>query len=261
MTNRRPPKKQPLSAEQRAHEQEKQAAKAERRAARKEEERLAQEAATKQSRNRTLIALVAGVVVVALAIFAVMKLTGDDRPVVAPANTDGYAVVVGQDDAPTTLRIYADAQCPACANFEGAYGEKINAAVEAGKVRVEYRMISFLDKASTNEYSSRATNALMATLDTAGVEAFKKLHDDLFANQPAEGGDGTDDDGLIKQAVAAGADESKIRPLVEDGTFVPWIRKATDQWSKDGFNSTPVILIDGEQVTEDAQLDKVLALD
>jgi len=35
-------------------------------------------------------------------------------------------------------------------------------------------------------------NALLATLDTAGIDAFKELHDALYADQPAEGGPGPD---------------------------------------------------------------------
>ena len=37
--------------------------------------------------------------------------------------------------------------------------------VDDGDVRVEYRIVSFLDQASTNDYSSRAANALVAAYD------------------------------------------------------------------------------------------------
>lgn len=260
MSNHRPAKKQPLSAAQRAEAQAKQAAKAERRAVRKEEERVAQEAAARKSRNRTLLAMVVGVVAVALVIVGGMWYFGkDDGPVVEPRGTDGFAVVVGEADAPMTVTIYEDLQCPACANLEGAVGEDINKAIEEGRIKVEYRVVSFLDKASLNEYSSRAANILMATQDTAGTEAFKKLHDALFANQPDEGTKGPDDDELIAMAVEAGAKEDEVRPLQEDMTFRGWIAKATDQWSKDGFTSTPTVLVDGEQLNDFSQLPGLIA--
>ena len=72
-------------------------------------------------------------------------------------------------------------------DFEDAVGDQLATAIEAGEVRVEYRIVSFLDGASPNAYSSRAANALMAVQDTAGPEAFAALHDTLFANQPEEG--------------------------------------------------------------------------
>ncbi|MGN0065778.1 MAG: DsbA family protein [Nocardioides sp.] len=251
MSNHRPAKKQPLSAAQRAEAQAKQAAKADRRAARKEEERLAQEAAAKKSRNRTLVAMVAGVAVVALVIWGFMKLT-DDGPVNDPKGADGFSVVVGDADAPMTVTIYEDLQCPACANLENAIGESVNEAIEAGRIKVEYRIVSFLDHASGNDYSSRAGNILLAVQHTAGTDAFKSLHDTLFANQPQEGTDGPEDDELIAKAVEAGAVEDEVRPLQENMEFKGWLAAATDQWSKDGFNSTPTVLVDGEQLENPA---------
>ena len=128
-----------------------------------------------------------------------------------PANTDGYAVVVGDAAAPTTLTFYEDPQCPACQQFESTVNADVNQGIADGKVKVEYRIVSFLDRASTNEYSSRAANALFVVADTAGPEAFKKFHDLLYENQPAEGSAGPDDDQLIAWAVEAGADEAAVR--------------------------------------------------
>lgn len=249
MSNQRPAKKQPMSAAQRADAKAKLDAKNQRRAERKEAEKQAALEKARKARNTRIGAILAVVVVVGLVIFAITKFTGDDRPVVAPKNIDGHAVVVGEESAPTTVTIYEDLQCPACASLEGAFGEQVNAAIEAGTVKVEYRLVSFLDNASRNEYSSRAANVLMAVLDTAGVDAFKSLHDTLYAQQPAEGTAGPENDELIDLAVAAGADADAIRAAVEDGKFVPWITKsATEQWSKDGYTSTPTVLVNGEQI-------------
>ena len=42
-----------------------------------------------------------------------------------PGNTDGYAVVVGDADAPLTMKFYEDPQCPVCQQFEAAVGEPV----------------------------------------------------------------------------------------------------------------------------------------
>jgi protein-disulfide isomerase len=164
-----------------------------------------------------------------------------------PASLDGYGIFVGDADAAHTITVYEDLQCPACADFEAQLGGPISDAVDAGKVRLEYRMISFLDRASTNDYSSRALNAALVVLDTAGVEAFRTFHDDLYANQPEEGGAGFTDDELIERAVAAGATEADVRQPIEDKIYDQWIQNATDEMSRNGYNSTPTILIDGEE--------------
>lgn len=174
-----------------------------------------------------------------------------------PAELDGYGIFIGDADAPSTVTVYEDLQCPACANLEAQLGQPLAAAVDAGKVRLEYRMISFLDRASTNEYSSRALNAALAVLDTAGVDAFRSFHDDLYAHQPEEGGAGFTDDELVDRAVAAGATESEVRPQIEGKVYEQWIKNATDQMSKDGYNSTPTILIDGKESDPQALADLV----
>jgi len=174
-----------------------------------------------------------------------------------PANTDGYAVVVGEAAAPTTLTFYEDPQCPACAQFESAVNADVSQGISDGTVKVEYRIVSFLDRASTNEFSSRAANALFVVADTAGPEVFKKFHDLLYENQPAEGGAGPDDDQLISWAVESGADESAVRAKIEDNAFEQFVVNATDQWSKDGYNSTPTVLVNG--TASDDPVNDVLA--
>ena len=209
----------------------------------------------RQRRIRIVVAVVVGLVLVVAAAFLIQNLrdsTGEAAD--APAGTvDDYGVVVGDDSAPTTVTIYEDFQCPICAQFEAEIGEELNAGIEAGKVKVDYRMVSFLDRASGNEYSSRAMNAAAVVLDTAGVDAFKSFHDELFANQPEEGTDGPEDDELIDAAVAAGADEASIRTAIEDKSFDQWIKNATDQMSVDGVNGTPTVFIDGELAGENPQ--------
>ena len=235
----------------------------ERREARKQ--RAAQALREKQAAERRRRLLTIGGVVLAVLVIiggltwwqSTRDTTGeaaDNVPSVAtgstdavPASLDGYGIFVGEQDAPTTVTVYEDLQCPACASLEAQVGEKLAAAVDSGDVRLEYRLISFLDRASTNEYSSRALNAALVVLDTAGVEAFRAFHDDLYANQPEEGGAGFDDDELIQRAVDAGATEADIRQPIEDKIYDQWIQNATDQMSRDGYNSTPTILIDGEQ--------------
>ena len=61
---------------------------------------------------------------------------------------------------------------------------------------------------------------------------FAKYHSLLFANQPAEGTAGPDDDQLIEWAVEAGADEDAVRQPIEDKVYEQWIENATDQMSQ-----------------------------
>lgn len=163
-----------------------------------------------------------------------------------PSGVSDYTLVVGEDDAPTTLTIYEDMICPFCGQFERGTRDAVKDGVEAGRVKVEYHVLGMLDTYSTNEYSTRAANALVATYDLAGEDAFLALKADLFDNQPAEGGPGFEDDELIAMAVDAGADEGEISDAINDKAYGQWVVDGTDAASKDGINSTPTVLIDGE---------------
>ncbi len=171
--------------------------------------------------------------------------TGDQGAV--PANLSGdYTVTLGQDSAPTKITLYEDLQCPVCAALEASAGSSITQGIDDGKLQVSYHMIAFLDRASTTHYSTRALNALMTVLDTAGPEVYLKYHSLLYAEQPKEGSAGLTDDRLVELAVQAGADESKVKGPIGDLTYEQWIKNSTDDFSKQGFSSTPTAVIDGK---------------
>ncbi|MFL6002305.1 MAG: DsbA family protein [Nocardioides sp.] len=218
-----------------------------------------------QRRRRWIVILVVGVVVALIvggaALLASRDTTGQGGGVAAtaPTGADGYGVVVGEADASKVV-IYEDFQCPVCGAFEHASASQVAQGIDDGKVRVEYRIVAFLDQASQNEYSSRAANAAAAVLDVAGPDAFKKFHDTLYANQPAENTAGPDNDQLIAWAVQAGADRRPVTEAINSGKFDQWVVDATDQMSKDGVTGTPTIEIDGEKLDPQTGLQRVLAL-
>jgi protein-disulfide isomerase len=164
-----------------------------------------------------------------------------------PQNLTGqYNVTIGKDSAPHTIKLYEDFQCPICAEFEKAIGSKIRAGIADGKVKVDYHMVGFLDRNSLNAYSSRALNAAMAVLSTAGPQAFLKFHEIAYANQPQEGTAGPSDATLVQWAVQSGAKESEVKPLIDGNVYHQWVVNATDQMSQDGVNGTPTVFIDGK---------------
>jgi protein-disulfide isomerase len=216
-----------------------------------------------QRKERTRNLLVVGAVVVAIAIIAGVGFFissnkdttgGSVSASGTPANLSGsYNVVIGKPSAPTTIKAYEDLQCPICQQFEAVTGKQTQAAIDAGKVKVDYHMVAFLDRSSTTNYSSRALNAAMAVLSTAGPDAFMKFRTIAFDNQPAEGTAGEPDSTLIDWAVQAGATEAKVKPLIDGNVYHQWVVNATDQMSKDGVNGTPTIFIDGKNQGTDPQ--------
>jgi protein-disulfide isomerase len=207
-----------------------------------------------QRQERTRNLLVVGAIVAAVAIIAVVmvvissnKDTTGQAAKDTPSNLSGtYNVVIGKASAPDTIKVYEDLQCPICKEYEAATGPQVQKAIDAGKVKVDYHMVAFLDRASTTDYSSRALNAAMAVLSTAGPDAFMKFRTTAFENQPEEGSAGVPDSTLVQWAVQAGADEATVTPMIDDNVFHQWVVNATGQMSKDGVNGTPTIFVNGK---------------
>jgi protein-disulfide isomerase len=212
-----------------------------------------------QRRRRAVVGAVVAAVVLVVAVGVVIAVqtarTSTSADAAVPAHTvdGGTGIAVGQADAPVTVAVYEDFQCPVCASFEAANGATLDQLVQDGTVRLVYHPIAFLDRASTTDYSTRALNAAGVVLDRAGVEPFARFHDLLFAAQPPEGGAGLSDDRLVDLAAQAGASGEAVGQGIRDRVFGDWVRQVTDAASRAGVNATPTVLVDGTPM-DNAQL-------
>jgi protein-disulfide isomerase len=228
-------------------------------ARRRIEEKRAAEAAARvraQRRQRTVVGGVVAAVLLVVAVVVVIVVqsgrTSTSADAAVPAHTidHGTAIPVGSSNAPVTVDLYEDFQCPNCKAFEDTTGATLTQLVTDGKVKAHYHGMAFLDTTQNHRYSTRALNAAGAVVDAAGPDAFKVFHDLLFANQPPEGGTGLPDDQLIQYATQAGAGGDKVAQEIRSLAFGEWVKKATDQASKEGVTSTPTVLVDGKRLTD-----------
>jgi protein-disulfide isomerase len=91
---------------------------------------------------------------------------------------DGDAI--GDADAPVTLTLYEDFQCPFCLAFNLAYEEVLlTEYVEAGMVRLEFRHYPILGPESEQ--------AALATICAADQDVFWPMHNRLFLEQAKAG--------------------------------------------------------------------------
>jgi protein-disulfide isomerase len=219
--------------------------------------RRAAEAAARaraERRRRTLLGgLVAGLVVlVALVVVIVVQTsrTSTSATAAAPANAHGTTVVVGASTAPVTVDLYEDFQCPNCKAFENQSGRTLAQLLAAGTVRARYHGMAFLDTNANDQYSTRALNAAAAVLGAAGPDAFQSFHDLLFAAQPPESGSGLSNDQLVRYAAQAGATGPTVEQQIRGLTYGDWVKKSTDQGSKDGVTGTPTVFVDGKKLSD-----------
>ncbi|WP_084671286.1 MauE/DoxX family redox-associated membrane protein [Sporichthya polymorpha] len=188
--------------------------------------------------------VVPGVVAAALLVaggagVVVAEATEPAPPTQIPVGvTVAGGIVVGSPDAPRTVVVYEDPQCPHCAEFERTGGVALHDAVEAGRVKVEYRMRSFLGPDSV-----RAVAALGAAQDAG---KFDELRTAMFAHLLTGGGYSVDQ--LLALGASVGLTDAAFVDAVRDQVYAPWARSVDDRASKDGNTGTPALFLDGHPV-------------
>lgn len=150
-----------------------------------------------------------------------------------------------------TVDVYEDFQCPYCGQLEENNGAAIEQQAKAGKIKLVYHVMSFLDDNLKNDASKRAANAAFCAADAKRFEAY---HDAVFARKPAEEGDGYSD-ATLKQAASAAGITGKARSTFDScmskGTYDDYV-SATEKASNDaGVNGTPAVLVDGDKLGQD----------
>ncbi|MGV9820143.1 thioredoxin domain-containing protein [Nocardia xishanensis] len=164
--------------------------------------------------------------------------------------TDNGSIWIGKPEAKVTVRVVADLQCPACKAFEATYGKVLEDAVNSGTAAVEYNIISFLDKASTTQYSTRAANAsyCVAEQDPTKYQAWLST---MFAQQPPEGGNGLPDEKLVEIAKSVGYTDA-VASCITDHTYEKFVASTTNKAFDSGIKSTPTVFVNGQQVNPSA---------
>lgn len=163
----------------------------------------------------------------------------------APTEVLDHGIPVG--DGATRIDLYVDYLCPYCGYFEAANGEYLGSLVDSGEATVVVHPLNFLEAYSNGtRYSTRAANAFLCVTELA-PEAAWSYHQALFADQPAEGTDGLDDEALV--ALGAGVDG--LAECVAQERYSRWATEATNATLDAGtISGTPTVFVDGEQYTE-----------
>ncbi|TQM46118.1 DsbA family protein [Pseudonocardia cypriaca] len=166
-----------------------------------------------------------------------------------PAGATAAGVTVGNPDAPATIDLYLDFQCPACAQYEQQAGATIDQLVTSGQAKIVYHPVAYLNRFSSTQYSSRSSAAAGCAADAGVLPRFAQL---LYSNQPPEGGDGLPDDQLVALGTQAGAGPG-FATCVQDGRYSGWSRSVTDAASQAGVTGTPTVLVNGREVAHTAE--------
>ena len=166
---------------------------------------------------------------------------GTARPAGAGIAVDGK--VMGRADAPVTIEIWSDFQCPFCALFTHTQEpELVRGPVAAGEVRLVYRDYAFLGQESQD--------AAVAASCAADQDAFWLFADFLYGTQQGENQGRFSAEFLASLAEFIGLDLTKYGSCVADPAKQTEIVASTQEGVKIGIASTPTLRIIGPVSTE-----------
>jgi protein-disulfide isomerase len=181
-----------------------------------------------------LIGIVAAMV--ALALIVLLGL-----PAAATNTAKAVGNSLGDANAPVTVEVYADFQCPICGQFDrGTLKEIEDKYVSTGKVRIVFNHFAFI-----GEESTRAAEAS----ECANAQGkFWEYADTLFNNQAGENQGAFSDANLAKFAQEVGLDMTQYQTCMDQNTYLGKIQTSSQAAQQRGVNSTPTLFINGQKV-------------
>jgi protein-disulfide isomerase len=206
--------------------------------------------AAERRRTRTIwISVIAALVLILAGTigWGVLRSQTPDTFVSPPGVTnDGgdKAGILAAGDGPATVEVYLDFLCPACRQFETTATPTLNQLVAAGKIRLVWHTLGFLDsQTSPAGYSTRAANAAACAADAGKLKVYGET---LYANQPAEGGPGLSDDQLIDLGGPVGLNAPSFAQCVRDMKYKDWVSNVNAKATQRGVFQTPTVLVNGQ---------------
>jgi len=178
--------------------------------------------------------------VVGWTIYVSNKTSAVNTP--AKANSTGNGIVTGS--GPVVVEDYIDFICPYCKKYHDEAGSTVAQLAADNKITLVQHPVAYLDRFSTNSYSTRASAASGCAADDGHFQEYVAV---LFANQPAEGSAGPTDDQLIKMGTDNGLSES-FAQCVRDKKYLTWPKKVSEDAAKAGVTGTPTVLVNGKKV-------------
>lgn len=191
---------------------------------------------------------VAAVLVVAAIIVLNQKASpsaSGDGLVQPPTNwsasvTDGETA--GRADAPVTLAVYADFQCPICGRFaREQLGNLKTQFIDTGLLRVESHDIAILGSGTRDELVELATGARCA----ADQGKYWAYHDLVYWNQQRENQGDYTAEFIRSIAIRAGADGATWDTCMSGTAARAAVRQDASAALQAGINSTPRLGFNG----------------
>ncbi len=201
-----------------------------------------QKAAKQKQRRLRILGRLALYVALPVLLIVTAYVLFNQGPTYSPVEVSPNDHIYGDPETPVSIVVYADFQCPACA-------EEFR-LINRVWTRVEDRAhLIFRHYPLTMNYQHSWTAALYA--EAAGrQDNFWEMHDLLFINQPAWAGLPEVESEFDTYAEALELDLEQLRADRESGAIIDKVRNDQRGGNAAGVRSTPVMFINGQRVAQ-----------
>jgi len=201
------------------------------------------------TRTITIASVVLGILIVAVVAIGQLgnRVTGtfkDPGTAYPVALLDGASI--GKADAPVTLDVYEDFQCPVCAQYSLSVEPiLVSQYVQPGTLRIVHHDIAILGRGGADDESKLAASG--ATCANKQGLYWTYAHW-VYDNQDGENAGGFRRDRLTAIAEAAGLDGTAFSSCLDDPATIQVVADTTTKAVGLGINSTPTMYIGDQQI-------------
>jgi protein-disulfide isomerase len=187
-----------------------------------------------------LVAIVAVIIIVigSNSVASGGAAVGSFSPPAAAPLDKCVAAACGQENAPVTIDVYSDFQCPYCKAFEPALQQLSPDYVDTGKVKVVYHNFPVIGPESES--------AAQASLCAADQNKFWMFAHDMFAHQGKENSGVFTLSNLKQLAAAAGLDRAQFNSCLDSGKYSSQVNQDAAGGRQKGVKATPTFFVNGQ---------------
>lgn len=150
--------------------------------------------------------------------------------------TPGEPIVLGEEDAPNTIGLFADYRCPHCDEFERKFGDTITDMQQKGELKLELYPVAFVDRVG----SANAANAMACAAEEGFGQAYNV---GLWENY----GKPWNPDQLIDLAGKVGDPKPEFNGCVTNNEHGNWVQSMNQVSQTKGVTGTPALFVGDEQ--------------
>lgn len=175
------------------------------------------------------------------------------------ADVERHGSLLGDPEAPVTLQIYADYQCPHCRAFHQTIEPRlVEDYVRTGMIRLEFRDFPVIGIKSLQELSDdtkESVQAAEASMCAAEQDAFMPYREALYAGDLDPNSGALSDENLVGIADDLELDSGAMAACLEEGRYEEAIVTGSLAAFEMGVQGTPTLAINGEVITTPSDYD------